>query len=94
MLSIIEHGPSLGKARRHVSVVQALELARQGKDCIKDEIWHELAQVQYMHWQHDSAAQLRAQRALQDRMHCLLQQQHEDLRAAQARFRKVYSGCI
>lgn len=57
-------------------VLQALELARQTNDNIKDEIWHELAQVQHKYWQHDSAAQLAKLQKLQGRMQHVLQEQH------------------
>ncbi|DBA83374.1 TPA: hypothetical protein ACH3X2_006521 [Trebouxia sp. C0005] len=63
--------------------VRALEGARQKDDNIKDEIWHELAQVQYLCWEQESAAALQKQQLLQGRMHRLLQQQHDHELAAQ-----------
>ena len=62
---------------------QALDLAREGNDNIKDEIWHELAQVQYMRWQQESAEQLLSQQQLQERMQQVLQLQHCQEAAAQ-----------
>ena len=63
--------------------MQALEGARQKDDNIKDEIWHELAQVQYLCWEQESAAALQKQQLLQGRMHHLLQQQRDHELAAQ-----------
>ena len=72
--------------KAYVSMVldtQALDLAREGNDNIKDEIWHELAQVQYMRWQQESAEQLLSQQQLQERMQQVLQLQHCQEAAAQ-----------
>ena len=57
-------------------VLQALDGARQKNDSIKDEIWHELAQVQYLCWQQESEAALEKQQLLQSHMQHLLQQHH------------------
>lgn len=57
-------------------MLQALESARENNDSIKDEIWHELAQVQYGRWQHDSEAQLLKEEQLQQRMQYVLDEQH------------------
>ena len=57
--------------------MQALDGARQQNDNIKDEIWHELAQVQYLCWQHESDLALQKQELLHIRMQRLLQQQHQ-----------------
>ena len=62
---------------------QALDLARESNDNIKDEIWHELAQVQYVRWQQESAEQLQSQQQLQERMQQVLQLQHCREAAAQ-----------
>ena len=62
---------------------QALDLAREGNDNIKDEIWHELAQVQYVRWQQESAEQLQSQDQLQERIQQVLQLQHCQEAAAQ-----------
>ena len=66
-----------------ILAAQALDLAREGNDNIKDEIWHELAQVQYVRWQHESAQQLQSQQQLQERMQQVLQLQHRQEAAAQ-----------
>ncbi len=66
-----------------IFLMQALEGARQKGDNIKDEIWHELAQVQYLCWEQESAAALQKQQLLQGRMHRLLQQQHDHELAAE-----------
>lgn len=71
--------------------VQALEGARQKNDNIKDEIWHELAQVQYLCWQRDSAAALERQQLLQNRMQHLLQQQHSQELAKQVGYSSLSS---
>ena len=63
--------------------MQALEGARQKDDNIKDEIWHELAQVQYLCWKQESAAAIQKQQLLQGHVHNLLQQQHTQELAAQ-----------
>ena len=63
--------------------LQALEGARQKNDSIKDEIWHELAQVQYLCWQQESAAALDRQERLQIRMQQMLQHQHSHELATQ-----------
>ena len=70
-------------AFRRIFLMQALEGARQKDDNIKDEIWHELAQVQYLCWEQESAAALQKQQLLQGRMHHLLQQQRDHELAAQ-----------
>lgn len=63
---------------------QALDLARESNDNIKDEIWHELAQVEFMHWEDRSAQQLHAQQQLQQRMQQVLQlQYHQEATGAQ-----------
>ena len=72
--------------------MQALELARQKNDSIKDEIWHELAQVQFKRWEQDSAAQLEQQDALEHRIHQALQRQHQQ-ELAEVRQCKPPSKC-
>lgn len=64
---------------------QALDLARESNDNIKDEIWHELAQVEFMHWEDRSAQQLHAQQQLQQRMQQVLQLQYHQEATAQVR---------
>lgn len=74
----------LGMALRHTNhlresiehLQQALDLARQQNDNIKDEIWHELAQVQYLCWKQESAEALDKQQLLQGRIQHMLQEQH------------------
>ncbi|KAL3160114.1 hypothetical protein ABBQ32_010891 [Trebouxia sp. C0010 RCD-2024] len=82
----------LGMALRHAKQLpesvfhlrQALDLARESNDNIKDEIWHELAQVEFMHWEDRSAQQLHAQQQLQQRMQQVLQlQYHQEATGAQ-----------
>lgn len=68
--------------------LQALELARENNDSIKDEIWHELAQVQFGRWQHDSAARLMTEEHLQQRMQRVLDEQHR--REQQVRLLRLY----
>lgn len=68
---------------QHSFLSQASDLARECNDSIKDEIWHELAQVQYMHWEHETAVQLQSQQQLQERMQQLLQLQYHQEATAQ-----------
>lgn len=77
----LRHTQRLQESIQHLK--QALEGARQKDDNIKDEIWHELAQVQYLCWEQESAAALQKQQLLQGRMHHLLQQQRDHELAAQ-----------
>lgn len=77
----LRHTQRLQESIQHLK--QALEGARQKDDNIKDEIWHELAQVQYLCWEQESAAAFQKQQLLQGRMHNLLQQQHNQELAAQ-----------
>jgi len=77
----LRHAEQLPQSVHHSR--QALDLARECNDNIKDEIWHELAQVQYMHWEQETATRLQAQQQLQERMQQLLQLQHHQQAAAQ-----------
>lgn len=64
-------------------MLQALDLAQEGDDSVKDEIWHELAQVQYIRWKKGSAEELQSQQLLQERMQQVLQVQHRHEATAQ-----------